>query len=286
MSTEAPVKKKRGRKPKNYIKSLNKQPIKDFNSEEEPLITHLKISSKDSDIIDTSKDDDIFFKPDGYIKNLNKENKKNQEIKIEKEEINNLTEEDNEEIKLILNKINDLTKQLENLSINKKFKITKTKYNKNTKCWWCKNCFENDSVVLPHTHINNTFVCFGNFCSYNCALAYNFDLNDENIWRRKSLLYLLYFKTYNKMVDIKPALDWKMLEEYGGTLTLNELRMGSIVNDIDYYLLKPPIETRYSTIEIIRNKSINNTNELKYKRLNPKKNEKNLINSGFIKYKS
>lgn len=280
MSTEAPVKKKRGRKPKNFIKNLNRQPIKEFNSEEEPLITHLKLSSKDLPVDTNNTDDDIFFKPDGYI-NIVKEKKK--EV-IKEEKIHNKNED--KEIEIILNQINELQKKLEQKTINKKFKITKTEYNKETKCWWCKNCFNNDSVVLPHTHMNNTFYCFGHFCSYNCALAYNFDLKDESIWKRKSLLYLLYFKTYNKLVDIKPALDWKMLEEFGGTLTLNELRMGSIVNDVDYYLLKPPMETRYSTIEIVRNKNNQHSDELKFKRLNPKKNEKNLINSGFIKYKS
>lgn len=284
--SETPIKKKRGRKPKNFIKNINKQPVREFNSEEEPLITHLKLSSKDLENTNINTvDDDIFFKPDNYINILKKEVKNEINNNIDND-FKQLSEENDKEIEEILNKINKLTKELENKTMNMKFKITKTDYNNETKCWWCKNCFDNDAVVLPHTYINKTFNCFGNFCSYNCALAYSFDLNDENIWRRKSLLYLLYFKTYNKMVNIKPALDWKMLEEYGGSLTLNELRMGSLVNDVDYYLLKPPIETRYSTIEIIRNKGNQNTNDYKYKRLNPKKNEKNLINSGFIKYKS
>ena len=41
---------------------------------------------------------------------------------------------------------------------------------------------------------------YGNFCSPECAAAYNFSMNDENIWDRYSLLNEIY--SCNKPIKI------------------------------------------------------------------------------------
>ena len=68
----------------------------------------------------------------------------------------------------------------QNLCLNK-INIHTIKINEDTKCWWCKNSFNTPNITLPEQYFDGTFYCIGNFCSYNCAKAYNLDLNDNNI---------------------------------------------------------------------------------------------------------
>ena len=44
-------------------------------------------------------------------------------------------------------------------------------------------------------------------------MSYNIDLNDEKVWKRNSLLNLLYRQTYKSNDDeILPAPSWKILK--------------------------------------------------------------------------
>lgn len=75
-------------------------------------------------------------------------------------------------------------------------------------------------IFLPDKKENGQFYIIGWFCSFNCAMAYNFDLRDNRISERLSLLKQLY-KINNY---IKPAPSNKVLKKYGGTLTIEEYR--------------------------------------------------------------
>ena len=68
--------------------------------------------------------------------------------------------------------------------------VFKIELDKTTKCWWCRYNFNTERVELPENYFNECFYCTGNFCSYNCAAAYNIELNDENVFKRQSLLHL------------------------------------------------------------------------------------------------
>jgi len=125
----------------------------------------------------------------------------------------------------------------------------KLNFNKNTKCWWCKYLFDTIPVQLPENYYNNTFYCIGHFCSYNCCKSYNLDLNDNFIYKRESLLNLLYYMTYSKYTDIKASPHWITLEDYGGILTINQFRENSITNTQDFLILHPPLITRQMQIE-------------------------------------
>ena len=187
-------------------------------------------------------------------------------------------------------KIFKLTRR-ENINVNK------SKFCKNTKCWWCKNSFSTPAVSLPESYFNDKFYCIGNFCSYNCALAYNIDSND-NVWKRTSLLNLLYYKTYGLNEKIITAPDWRQLEDFGGNLTIDEFRKSSIVNNCDYTLLHPPLETRVHTFEknyklqksvkssSIYQKLLDDSDELVLKRSKPLKSTQfSLDKTMFIKKK-
>ena len=254
--------KKRGRKPKNKQVLDLSTPKIDVKSEEEPLIAHLNINLDDvldnksetlessaleeDSIISNSENDCIFIKSEGDIKKINTESSEDKNIEY------------------LENEINKLKHELYKLTKNNKIDIIKSNFNKDTKCWWCKNSFNSPSIGIPEIYFENKFHCSGNFCSYNCAMAYNVDSGD-NVWKRTSLLNLLYYKTYNKFSKIQAAPDWKTLKEFGGHLTIEEFRRNSIVNTEEYTLLHPPLETRVNTFEKVQ--KINNSSNSMYQKL-------------------
>jgi hypothetical protein len=224
--------KKRGRKSKGSIINY-KDIVNNINSEEEPIIAHIPLFLDENDSLGDDTE--------------NKTEKENEsEYKIENNTENNL--EDN--FNSIFLKVNNCdNKQTINECSNNL-----------TKCWWCKNCFDTPEINLPENYFNSKFLCSGIFCSYNCALSYNIDLNDEKVWKRKSLLNLLYRKTYDNEEDIIPAPSWKVLKEFGGDITIDEFRSNLKSHDIDFIYLQPPLITFSSNIQKnIKNESMLNS---------------------------
>jgi hypothetical protein len=228
------VKKKRGRKPKNYLitnlkvdKNINNL-VENINSEEEKIIFHLPITINEINSYDNDNNLNIFIKSELEINN--------KPTFIESDHSEYVSSE-NLEKNIYLNKsINNINTHILN-------------FNSKTKCWWCKNLFNTPSIELPEDFYNNTFFCIGHFCSYNCALAYNLDMNDIITSKRTSLLNLIYYKTYSEFSNIVSAPHWITLEEYGGNLSINEFRENSIINFKEYLVLHPPIVSRQMQIE-------------------------------------
>jgi len=261
MSDIAPLLKKRGRKPKNKPIDKTENPV--LQSEEEQIIAHLPISLED--IINSSPNtnttnDDIFIKSEA-------------ELKIPSKKENHLNNDEE-----IIKKINQKIIETEKIfmfgkSINK-VNVHNIKFSETTKCYWCKHTFETPSVELPEDYYNNIFYCEGNYCSWNCAKAYNIDLNDTSTWKRESLLNLMFYKSYGIFKEIIPAPSWLMLSDYGGNLSINEFRNLFLVNNKDYVVLHPPLITRQLQIEESYKKSSNKVDnsydsELVLKRTKP-----------------
>ena len=231
----ADVKKKRGRKPKNHFiinqKNDNNIIILDnINSEDEKIIFHLPITINEINSYDNDNSNlNIFIKSEFDINKVS----------------NNIINSDESENKL--SEISDRKVYLNNSVNNINTHIVN--FNYNTKCWWCKNSFTTCAIQLPDDYYNNNFFCVGNFCSYNCALAYNIDLNDSSSYKRTSLLNLLYYKTYSKYINIISAPHWITLDEYGGNLSIKDFRDNSINNTKEYLVLHPPIVSRQMQIE-------------------------------------
>jgi len=231
------VKKKRGRKPKNKLNdtTIVNELIHDIKSEDENIILHLPITINDINNIPSIKS--YFIKP------MDKDfiNKENSKKKI-------TTESQNEEINTIYDKTINQDIQKNYININK-ILIHNINIIPTTKCWWCHYSFTSPSIQLPDEYHNNTFFCIGNFCSFNCAKSYNLNINDNLIWKRCSLLNLLYFQTYNKYIDIIPAASWLILTDYGGNLSIEEFRNNFIFNTKEYLVLHPPLISRQMQIE-------------------------------------
>jgi hypothetical protein len=228
------IKKKRGRKPKNFINPISKveniiNNVIDTNSEDEKIIFHLPITINEINSYDNDNSNlNIFIKSEIDINNVT-----NTPTLID----NNDSESYNSETKIFSkNLINNINTHVLN-------------FNNNTKCWWCRNNFMTPSIQLPEDYYNNTFFCIGHFCSYNCAIAYNLDLNDLISSKRTSLINLLYYKTYFEFSNIVSAPHWITLEEYGGNLSIKDFRENSINNTKEYLVLHPPIISRQMQIE-------------------------------------
>jgi hypothetical protein len=226
------LKKKRGRKPKNFnsflVKTENNVEPEKINTEEENIILHLPITMNEINEKET-EESGIFIKSEKEL----------QQLKIT---------EDNDTTENLQTSVISSQTNIINNNINK-IMIYNLNFTKNTKCWWCRNQFNTPAVQLPEDYYNDTFYCIGNFCSYNCMKSYNLDLNDSLSWKRESLMNLLYYKTYSEYKTINPAPHWMTLEEYGGTLNINKFRENSIVNSKEYLVLHPPLISRMMQIE-------------------------------------
>ena len=82
-------------------------------------------------------------------------------------------------------------------------------------------------------------------------MAYNIDINDENISKRNSLLHLHYKKTYKTDIIIIPAPSWKILIDFGGSLDIIKFRENFISNKINYIYIKPPCISRIAYVEVV-----------------------------------
>ena len=98
---------------------------------------------------------------------------------------------------------------------------------KKSACFWCSYDFDNNPIYIPKHAVKETYHVYGCFCSPECATAY---LMDENLdsstkFERYYLLNHLYTKIYNYTKNIKPAPNpHYMLDKFYGNLTIQQYR--------------------------------------------------------------
>ena len=86
----------------------------------------------------------------------------------------------------------------------------------------------------------------GIFCSFNCCMAFIYDNQDQYEYQYSEfLLYNIYNKLFDKEIDrIIAAPHWRLLEDFGGNLSINEFRSNFNkveYRDIDDFIYKSPI---------------------------------------------
>lgn len=219
-------KSKRGRRPKKQTTEVSDHIITDT-----PIIAHLPIDL--SDVYDQTSD--IFIKAEN-IEELFPYN------------INVVHEQEMKNLKM---QVAELTLRLSKYEKEKPGKPSIIECNNNSNCWWDKMPFNTPAIEMPESYYNGMFSCIGKFCSWECMMAYNIDMNDENISKRSSLMYHMYKKTYGKEVVIKPAPSWKILNIFGGIIDIDKYRMNLSMNTVNYNYIKPPIISRISYVEKI-----------------------------------
>jgi hypothetical protein len=136
----------------------------------------------------------------------------------------------------------------------------------NTCCWWCTYQFDTLPTFLPEKYCDGSFYVSGCFCTFNCAGAYNLNLNDSKIWERYSLLKQLYYivnkDKINSIIDIEINIAGpkELLEKYGGPMKIEDYRKNSKILGREYHKLIPPFMPVNISFEETTNSKINNKN--------------------------
>jgi hypothetical protein len=187
--------------------------------------------------------------------NVNNANNNNDTMFFNNEENMLNNNEKNLYNKALSKKLEDLSKQLKTNNINKK-----------SACFWCTYNFDNQTILIPKYEIKNTYFCYGNFCSPECACSYlmNENIESSQKFERYYLLNNIYGKIYNYEKNIKLAPSpYYTLEKFYGNLNIQEyrklLKHERLLLVVDKPLSKLTPEL-YDENEdyILNNKSINN----------------------------
>ena len=207
------------------------------NSTNSNLATSSNNSNSNSNINNTNKffnNEEKLMNNDNFLLNNNEKNLYN---------------------KAISKKLEDLSKQLKTNNINKK-----------SACFWCTYNFDNQTILIPKYEIKNTYFCYGNFCSPECACSYlmNENIESSQKFERYYLLNNIYGKIYDYEKNIKLAPSpYYTLEKFYGNLNIQEyrklLKHERLLLVVDKPLSKLTPEL-YDENEdyILNNKSINN----------------------------
>ena len=279
--------KKRGRKPMNCGKIIDKDKINyliNKNHSQQIFIAHLPLQSESDDEED---DDKQKSEKENMSFELLGDSKEYYQSKIQsfQNTIKNLKEEI-EKLKQL--KINQPTiSHSYNISsynhVVSDFLVSSYSLDHNTKgtdilCWWCCHSFTTLPIYLPE-YCNNyktdkqLFYVRGNFCSLNCASAYNISLKDNKFLYRNYLLNTIYRNILLKESSEKviPAPPKEILKAFGGYLTIAEYRNNMIFNKKMYTIIYPPMKALSGTLEEESNIDYFklNTLDLKLKRKNP-----------------
>ena len=166
------------------------------------------------------------------------------------------------------------TCKLSMIDFNSKLDINLTTYS----CYWCRHSFDFKPIGCPlkfvpsqaiktyYSHISKTeytikeptsctepnknvsmnkanyYETDGVFCSFNCCKAY---INDNKHKRMYDQSTMLLLKIYNEIIGskcsiISPAPHWRVLEEYGGSLSIDKFRHGFNKMEYTYHgIVKP-----------------------------------------------
>ncbi len=305
-------KKKRGRKPKlTKTESTNKENIKE-NKEEDEIIIHIpfKIEDINNEVVASiekkktnsssppdTQNTNIFtiadISDDSYSDEYLCNGESNELIKKlkQKDEIIKKLEDVIKEHKKIINesimhginekKVQKMNVDLINIENGKEIVIDST----DIACWWCTEQFDTIPCFIPEKVDNGKYHVFGCFCSYNCAAAYNMDMNDYKTWDRYSILQKLYREIFGDNNELAAAPPRQCLSKFGGNLTIDEFRNSSIKNEKEYRFIMPPMVSIVPYIEEScrdvqkweKLRSSDGENNLILKRSKPLPNSKNTL---------
>ena len=105
----------------------------------------------------------------------------------------------------------NITRSKRDFFIKKSFTFTSIKENK-----------------IPNLNVENreVYICDAVLCSFNCCKAFIKENKHNRLYEQSDMLLTkLYAEITNiKDVTINPAPSWRLLEEYGGDLTINQFR--------------------------------------------------------------
>lgn len=133
-------------------------------------------------------------------------------------------------------------------------KISADRYNTQTACFWCCHGFGWTPVVLPKSYdaYKNLYIAEGNFCSPECALAYNYSdmkISDSAKWLQHSLLGSLYSALYKDRL-LSPAPPRTLLRMFGGPLDIAQYREYTCGENYIVHSDLPPIRLVFPSMNV------------------------------------
>ena len=97
---------------------------------------------------------------------------------------------------------------------------------KQSKCCW--NCAHdiNREINFPLRYVNGIFYVYGTFCTFECTGRYLMETyNNRDMWDKYVLLNQYYNETNGtKNKRVNPSPDKRVLQKFGGTMTIEEYR--------------------------------------------------------------
>lgn len=94
-------------------------------------------------------------------------------------------------------------------------------------CWWCKHSFSEKPLGAPRRYteekkgVPRKFHVEGCFCSFECTKSY---MIQENNFDMYLLSFLVKVVSGMENVNVTPAPSWKLLQTFGGELTIEDFR--------------------------------------------------------------
>ena len=133
-------------------------------------------------------------------------------------------------------------------------KVSTDRYNAQTGCFWCCHGFNWTAFVLPKSYdtYKNIYIAEGNFCSPECALAYNYSDNrtsDSTKWSQHALLRSLYSELYKDKV-LSSAPPRTLLRMFGGPLDIVQFREYSAGDNYIIHSELPPIRLVFPSMNV------------------------------------
>jgi hypothetical protein len=144
-------------------------------------------------------------------------------------------------------------------------------------CYWCCHPIKDRIYGMPYKYnnITNTYILFGNFCSLECANAYNFSSHcgSDKVWEINSLIQLLS-KHFGCSHPIRPAPSRFLLDIFNGPMNIEEFRKGHHTNDKTHLLNLPPMIATTYNYEIVNTSYLKNITDNMNNKGESKKNKK------------
>jgi hypothetical protein len=227
-------------KKKNLLNTM----VKDISIvDNEDIILQLQISECQISKMNESVDTEILENPEPYEPNCFYLNESN-----------------------IYNNIQDNIINDASISSNNETSLSNKEYNENiinthNNCYWCCHPINNRTFGMPYKYNvkTDTYILFGNFCSLECANAYNFasHCGSYKVWEINSLIQMLS-KHFGVSHPVRPAPSRFLLKIFNGPMTIEEFRSGHLTNDKTHLLNLPPMILTNYNYEIVNTSYLKN----------------------------
>jgi hypothetical protein len=114
----------------------------------------------------------------------------------------------------------------------------------NVHCYFCRQSAGPTFIGNPIRMKGSKYMIEGCFCSFNCLLAYQQEQTSVKYRECGLLTHYLFREVYQHPLKLDASKSWKLLQEYGGQLTLKQWR--SLCDS--FVILTPDEYERYSQL--------------------------------------